>query len=465
MQLSPDNRSNNPLDLTEIRVRVSSFLSRKDHLSCIRVCRDWFHDFAPLVWHTIDFDKDATAFAKVTPDVLDKYGGFVSQTLNISALGHIQSLQHVKVNSITAMRIHHLGNCLYRPMLSDLLRRSYGSITSLTFWCHPPEPNTFEKQRRKAHHYMHVNDIFTPFPSSRGPRSNASLGTRLKSLSLTHICLTREGFSSLLQYSPLLDELTLERVTVVLHKPGIPLYTGSALRYLYADFAQVWCNDSLDPFAPCLLLHFPLLEKWHLTSLAQPNNRTIDLENLDFSSWCPLLKTVTFGSDVTEAISTLLLNNFKDLQSCTLSAKALAMSTALGLVSHLDSLTTVRFTGKAQNSASIQLLSVIVKLCRNLQVLSFESLVCDVEAVEKSRWGCKDLRELRVRFKGLDTPHDIDGCLGKLCAMRRTGGIVVTRPIEMGTISTQVFQHLFQFKKLRTVWLGTKDYYLPPSLD
>ncbi|KAG9061047.1 hypothetical protein KI688_007676 [Linnemannia hyalina] len=463
MQLSPDNRSNNPLDLTKIRVRVSSFLGREDHLSCIRVCRDWFHDFAPLAWHTVDFDKEAAAFKKVPPEVLNKYGGFVSQTLNISTLSHIQALQHVKVNSIVAMKIHFNGNCLYRSMLSDLLRRSHGSITSLTFWCHPPEPNTFEKQRSGAYHYIHVNDIFAPFPSSTDPRSNASLGTRLKSLSLTHICLTREGFSSILQYSPLLDELTLDRVMVMYHKPGIPLYTGSALRYLSADFAQVWCNDSLDPSAPCLLLHFPLLEKWHLTSLAQPNNRTIDLKNLDFSSWCPLLQTVTFGSDDTDAISALLLNNFKDLKSCTLSAKTLAMSTALGLVSHMDSLTTIRFTGEAQEATSMQLLSVTMKLCRNLQVLSFESLVCDVETVEKIRWGCKGLRELRVRFQGLDTPEDIDGCLKKLCVTTRSGGIGSTRHLDKDTISTRIVQHLLQFKQLRTVWLGTKDYDLHRS--
>ncbi|KAF9539444.1 hypothetical protein EC957_005403 [Mortierella hygrophila] len=463
MQLSPDNRSNNPLDLTKIRVRVSSFLGREDHLSCIRVCRDWFQDFAPLVWHTIDFQKHAAAFAKVTPEVLDKYGGFISQTLNISELGHIQALQHVKVNSIAATTIYLLGNGLYRSMLSDLLRRSHGSITSLTFWCSALQSRMF---RGDCYYYVDVSDIFAPFPSSTDPRSNASLGTRLKSLSLTHICLTREGFSSILQYSPLLDELTLERVTVTHHKPGIPLYTGSALRYLSANFAQVWCNDSVDPSEPCLLLHFPLLEKWHLTTLAQLCNRKIDLETLDFSSWCPLLKTITFGSDDTDAMSALLLNSFKDLQSCTLSAKTLAMSTALGLVSHLDSLTTIRITDEAQEATSMQMLSVIVKLCHNLQVLSFESLVCDVEAVEKIRWGCKDLIELRMRFKGLDKPQDIDGCLRKMCVMRRTGGIVVTRPMDMGTISVRVVQHLLQFKKLRTVWLGPKiTTSPPPSLD
>ncbi|OAQ21997.1 hypothetical protein K457DRAFT_143634 [Linnemannia elongata AG-77] len=460
--ISPPTKA---LDLPEIRARVASFLPRRDCLQCMRVSPAWFQDFAPLVWHTIDFDKDATAFAAVTPEILDKYGGFISQTLNISTFEHIQALQHVKVSSIASMKIQLPNNWLWRATLSDLLRRSQGSITSLNFWCLPPQPNTFVEQRNWAVHYMQVNDVFAPFPSSTDPRSNASLGNRLKSLSLTNICLTREGFSSLLQYSPLLDELTLERVMFIYHKPGIPLYTGSALRYLSADFAQVWCNDNLDLSAPCLLLHFPLLEKWHLTSMTRPSNRTIDLNNLDFSSWCPLLKTITFGSydTDTEAMSALLLSNFKDLESCTLPAKTLVMSTTLGLVSLVDSLTTIRITGDAQDATTTRFLSVIMKLCRNLQVLSFETLVYDVEAVEKSQWKCKDLRELRVRFKGLDTPQKIDGCIKKLCSSRRSGGIALTRRKDVDMISTRVVQHLLQFKKLRTLWLGTEGYYLPCS--
>ncbi|KAK3833158.1 MAG: hypothetical protein JOS17DRAFT_741693 [Linnemannia elongata] len=462
-QLVTTSSPNSPLDLPEIRVRVASFLLRKHCLPCMLVSRAWFQDFAPSVWHTIDFEKDATAIAATTPEVLDKYGCFVSQTLNISTLGHIQALQHVKVNSIAAMKIQLPGDWLWRAMLSDLIRRSNGSITSLHFWCQPPQPDTFEKQRNEARYYMHVNDIFAPFPSSTDTRLNASLGTRLRSLSLKLICLTREGFSSVLQYSPLLDDLTLERVMIMYHKPGIPLYTGSALRYLTADFAQVWCNDGLDSSAPCLFLQFPLLEKWHLTSLAQPSNRLIDLNNLEFSSWCPLLKTVTFGSHETEAMSTLLLNNFQDLKSCTLPAKALAMPTALGLVSHLDSLTTIRITGEAQDATSTQMLGVIVKLCRNLQVLSFESIVCDVETFKKFRWGSKDLGELRVRFKDLHTPQDIDGCIKQLCSSRRSGSIVATRSMDKNAIAARVAQHLFQFKKLTTVWLGSRDYYLPRS--
>ncbi|KAG0308619.1 hypothetical protein BGZ97_013317 [Linnemannia gamsii] len=310
MQPTPVCRPRNPLDLPEIRSQIALFLDRKNCLACMRVSRDWFHDFAPAVWHTVDFAKEATAFGKVTPGILDKYGGFIATALNLTTMGHVQSLQH--------------------------------------------------------------------------------------------------------------------------SKPGIALYTGSKLRHLSASFSQVFLHDEADAAAPCLLIHFPLLESWHLNSLTQPTNRRIDLGHLNFSSGCPLLKTLSFQSEEAEVMSTMLLGSFDRLTSCTLPAKSLIMSTTLGLISHLDSLVTITITGEINEAAQMQWVLLIFKLCRNLQVLSFESLVCDIESVENCWWGCPDLRELRVRFKGLDTPPDIEGCLKQ---------------------------------KLRTVWLGTKDYYLPPSSD
>ncbi|KAF9154793.1 hypothetical protein BG015_011975 [Linnemannia schmuckeri] len=463
MQPFASNTPKNPLNLSEIRVRVASFLDRKDCLSCMRVSQDWLHDFAPSVWHTIDFYKVNTSFLKISPEVLDKYGRFISKILNLSAIEHFQALQHFKVDSVRSMTILLPNNWIYREMLSDLLLRCRGFIYSLDIRSSPPSPDTLEEQRRWAVHYMHVNDLFANVPRSTDGISTANKGGCLTTLKLTRICVTREAFSSLLQYSPLLNELSLERVMVLFHKPGIPLYTGSMLRHLSADFAQVWSNDTLDPSAPCLLLHFPLLERWHMTSLTQPSYRTVDLNILDFSSWCPLLKAVTYGSNNTETLSALLLNAFKDLKSCSLSAKNLAMSTALGLISHLDSLTSLTVTDAILNAASMQWLFLILRLCRNLQILSIESIVCDLKTVEKSRWGCKGLRELRVRFKDLDTPQDIDGCFKQLCELRRFGnGPSLKWPNEMNSISTRVAHQLAQLKELRAVWLGTKDYYLPP---
>ncbi|KAF9099855.1 hypothetical protein BGX29_006906 [Mortierella sp. GBA35] len=339
MQLSLVSLPKNPLELPEIRTRVASFLDRKDCLSCICVSRDWFHDFVGSVWHTINFSHDKK-FLKVTSDALDKYGRFISNVVNIKTIENIQALQHGNVDIIKSMEISLLDNWLFREMLSDLIRRCQGSIRSLEIHSNPPNPNTLEEQRK---------------------------------------C----------------------RVMVLNHKPSVPLFTGSKLRYLYASFAQVWSHDTDDSSAPCLL-------------------------------------------------------------SVTFPAQNLAMSTVLGLIAHQETLTAIRIIGRVQDPSLMQWFYFLPRLCLNLEVLSIEQLVLDMDAVEKHRWSCEKLKELRARFEGLDMPQDIDGCLRNVCVRRHTSDTPLTVPgTSMETISSRVTHHLLQFRKLKTVWLGTKVHYLP----
>ncbi|KAK3830702.1 MAG: hypothetical protein J3R72DRAFT_495808 [Linnemannia gamsii] len=353
MKRTRKNRPSNPFDLPEIRVLVARHLTRSDCRSCMRVSRDWFHDFAPAVWHTIDFSKDATAFSKISLDVLGKYAGFISQAINISEVKHIQSLRHFKVDSIQTMKIRILSNCVYREVLSDLYLRCRRSIVSLDISTNPPFPNALMNQRMYNDHYIHVNDFFASFLPSPDGVVAASQSSHLRVLSLSFICVTREAFSSLLRFSPCLDELTLNQIIVMHHITSIPLYTESKVRHLHASFAQVFSNDTEDPTAPSLLHHFPLLEKWDITSLVLPIEHIIDVNKLDFSTWCPVLQTVTFASNNMELMSSLLLNSFTGLKYCTLSAQNLTKSTALGLIVHHETLISLTIKGEIQDHSSI----------------------------------------------------------------------------------------------------------------
>ncbi|KAG0313711.1 hypothetical protein BGZ97_009976 [Linnemannia gamsii] len=471
MQLPSNNPSTGPLDLPEIRSRIAYYLTRRDCLSCMRVSHDWFLDFVRPVWHTIDFSKDATAFSKVPLATLDNYGGFISEVLNITKLENVRTLQHAKVDSIKSMRILLSGSWLYRSMLSDLLRRSHSSITSLSVRCNPPEPNTFRAQENGAVHYMSVNDMFPPPPTLSDTTLTASKGHCLRTLSLAYVCLTWEGFSSMLQYAPALDELSLDHVLVIFYQPSIPLYTGSKLRFFSSSFAQAWGHDTLDPRAPHLLEHFPRLEEWHITALDRPGVRKPPFSYLvNFSACCPLLKTITFNSnndtsnnsDKTELISELLFVYFKDLESCKLSANNMALSTAFGLTGHQETITSIVITDKLQGTQSMPWLYLIPKLCKRLQVLSLESFVVDMESIENHPWGCMELKELRTRFKDLDTPQDIDSCLKEIYRGRRSSAAsILNLTNDKGAVLERVSGHLLQFKYLRTVWLGTEVKYLP----
>ncbi|KAG0213552.1 hypothetical protein BGX33_002836 [Mortierella sp. NVP41] len=160
-------------------------------------------------------------------------------------------------------------------------------------------------------------------------------------------------------------------------------------------------------------------------------------------------------------MSNLLLHSFTSLKTVSFSALNVAMSTSLGLIAHLETLTSITITDKIQDPSLMTWLHFVLKLCRNLEVLSIEFLVLDMDAVEKYQWSCENLKELRVQFKGLDTPQDIDECLKNVCVRRHTSDTPLTGPgTNMKTISSRVTHHLLQFRKLKTVWLGTKMHYL-----
>ncbi|KAG0274535.1 hypothetical protein BGZ95_009688 [Linnemannia exigua] len=328
MQLVPENRPSNLLDLPEIRVLVARYLARSDCRSCMRVCHDWFRDFAPALWHTIDFSKDATAFSSVSSDVLDKYAGFISQVINMSEVSHIKSLQHYKVDSIQTMKINLPNNWFYREMLSDLYLRCRGSIEDLDISTNPSDPNTLENQRKWA--------------SRR------------------------------------------------------------------ADLAPSHANN-------------------------------------------------------TELMSDLLFHSFTSLKSCTLYAQNFAMSTAFGLVIHQETLVSLTIKGEMKDNSSVKFLPLVVRLSRHLQFLSLESFVCDLEKVGRNLSESFGLQELRIRFKSLDAPQDIDRCIQQVCDWRRSGNIPSIPPQHDDSISTSCARVLILLKQLRTVWLGTKVYYLPPS--
>ncbi|KAF8938495.1 hypothetical protein BGZ47_008553 [Haplosporangium gracile] len=434
----------------------------------MRVSQDWFHDFVPSVWHTIDFDKDATAFSMVTPEILDKYGGFISEALNASSMEHLELLQHSKVDSLKTIKSRQAHSCIHRLMLADTIRRSQASLQSLEIQANPPNPDTPAEQRRLSQHYLLAMDaIPSPVPPSP-PGTGTGNGGGLRTLRLSYINITRETFSGVLQRCPGLQELNLHRVLFLNHKFSISLFTGSKLRHLVASLDQVWEVDPNDTSAPSLLAHFPFLEKWHMRSSTQATNSSLNVIRQEISRCCPFLKDILFGNDNCAISSYLLATTFKGLKSCTLPDLAISSSTVLGMVAHRKSLTSVSVintpdTDILHNASTLQWLYMIPKLCQHLQVLDLGSFDWEIDEVERNEWTCEGLQVLRVGFYGLETPQDIDGCLRKLCVTRRSGGNVVVRPLEMDTIATRVIQHLLQFKQLRTVWLGTKDYYLPPS--
>ncbi|KAK3833240.1 MAG: hypothetical protein J3R72DRAFT_514983 [Linnemannia gamsii] len=460
------------LEIPEICDLIASYLSRKDCLECIRVSRDWFQYFVRPIWKTIDFEKDAAAFSKVNSNVLTKYGGFISQAVNISVMDHLQTLQHSKVNSLKLIKAQVLNSCLYQQILSDTIRRSEGSLRSIKIFAESSDPDTLAEQRKHGKHFFNIADTISSPPKPSGE------GCGLTSLSLGRICVSRESFSSLMERCPSLQKLTLYQVSLFRHMPSLTLFAGSKLRYLFASFSQVWDLDPEDPSAPSLLVHFPLLEIWHVPSLTRSSNDSLAVMHQDISRYCPILKQIRFDEGDPATVSALLAKTFAGLELCVLSAQVLAVSTVLGLITHQNTLTSLyilKTYGPTNSDAAqedralkdpiVEWLYMIPRLCHRLQVLSLELFVCDINEIESHVWACADLRELRLRVKGLDSDQDIEMCLKQVRDRRRAYNLEVKKPQNSETIVTRVARHLLQFMHLKTVCLGTQVYNLPsPSL-
>ncbi|KAF8926042.1 hypothetical protein BGZ47_002935 [Haplosporangium gracile] len=63
----------NPLQIPEIRARISRLVSLKDAISCVRVSKAWSKDFASPIWCAVDFDIHDT-FKDLDSDIVAKHG-------------------------------------------------------------------------------------------------------------------------------------------------------------------------------------------------------------------------------------------------------------------------------------------------------------------------------------------------------------------------------------------------------
>ncbi|KAG0293933.1 hypothetical protein BGZ96_002047 [Linnemannia gamsii] len=340
----------NPLENPKIRTRIALFLSSKDCIACMQVSRDWFQDFVRPVWHTIKFPRDRK-FQTIDPKVLNNYGQFIKQVRNISLHDELKSLQHAKIDSLTAVSFVLEGDWHYRELVADLIRRC----------CSLPAM----------------------------PSTDVEYGLRLNYLSLSRSCITREGFSALLQCSPVLQILKLFQVVVLRYNASLNLFRKSSIIYLEAPLGEILMPDPQLPGSPSLLVHMPLLQEWTFTSLERPTTWTDDTLRKELSDNCRLLKSLRFDKTTTTTstgeIASLVLKCAQKLESCTFSAQDLNLAMAFACISHLDTLTSLTITVKkslVDISYAMEWVYYIPKLCSNLKVLSIQEVVLEMKEIE-----------------------------------------------------------------------------------
>ncbi|KAF8933150.1 hypothetical protein BGZ47_011014 [Haplosporangium gracile] len=443
------------LCLSEIRTHIAGFLAKKDCLSCMCVSRMWLMDFAGPIWHTINFDKDKS-FLEISPEVVFKYGHLIRDVVKLFKEDHVMALQNPNIASIKKLQFFVTENKLSLILFFDLIRYYRQSLTTLCISGELVRTATLDEQL-KTGIYLSLDTI--------------APGSGLTKLTLAGVCMTHRAFSSVLRYCLSLESLTLLNVIFLTYNPMMERFRHTGLKSLVAPRQQVWSNgEGLLPGALSLLIHFPALETWIIFDSPVESLEVLKKLKAELVTNCPRLKRVQFSSTEQNRITSYLDNGFYGLESVTFGYVTFNQAVLLGLLEHQATLTSIILTPSAAKIepstpdeivTSKKMIGLILKSCQHLCVLSVEGHQMDVSFFEDERIACMNLQELRVRFCGLGTTVLVDECLETLARRKISAESVGVHDRGGVSVGDRVCCQLMRFKKLKIVWLGTKDYYLP----
>ncbi|KAG0001637.1 hypothetical protein BGZ65_003310 [Modicella reniformis] len=461
--------SRNPLDLSEIRKRLSLFLTSKDALACARVCRTWSKDFLSAIWHTIE-DSSQTKLAALDPSIIAKHGHHIRVLKSLPPQGKLlDMLQDTSVSNLKSLSIVTTPTQVLLAHYYDIIRRNVGSLkmVNLSF----PRPNG-------------VGVYFVT--ESLSPQTHTGDTSKLSYLKLQGLQMTRTAFSMLLQSCPVLEHIDM--YDTVLHSAiNMDKYQHPRLSKLTAPIEQVFSPDPAMTTAPSLLIHFPNLSQWETWQISQTLNIDIDMINKEITR-CLSNFTVIHTRPGGLSLANMLIYGFKGLTEICVPHKHLSPEFIIATLNHQETLTTFMTTPPSSDTffqpnsnqqipavedfltSSGWMLHFIPRECSRLKKISLPTHGIRMDDVDKIGWMCNDLEILHIRVKGLDTEEQINVTLkmwlkAKNSARRNSKPDLSAydlyyhsqeRDERYVSIEARVARHLLKFEKLHTVWLGTK---------
>ncbi|KAI7827447.1 hypothetical protein BC939DRAFT_445274 [Gamsiella multidivaricata] len=465
----------NPLHIPEIRSRISRLVSVKDAISCVRVSKDWSNDFVFPIWYAIDF-KVHNTFEQLSADIVAKHGHHIRIVEDLKTQLQLNALLSPSIKNIRVLRITCASSARFRTLCMDLISRNNSNLRKLSLGI-----DVNANQRDLSFRMIFVDALV--------PHSSVS---RLSSVRLHGICLSRNSFASLLRGCPLLTRVDLQQDVALLSGSSIDTFQHTRVATLTAPISQVFKPDpESEPSPPgsSLLAHFPNLTYWHVynqvTTLVVPIKRI----KAEVRMCCP--KVTQIGTWVTPSpvLYDLVANVFRNLVSVTFAYKELSTDVIIALTFHNATLLDISTFWDVHEchterdhfpreddyfQSRGRALQLLPRSCLNLQILGLERHEMDMDHVEESEWACKRLQELRVRIRELDTKEKVKRALqlwkegrkkNETDVMDEERKKVVDESNESHvkkedtSIEARVAKHLLTFDKLKAVWLGTRTCY------
>ncbi|KAG0000944.1 hypothetical protein BGZ79_005291 [Entomortierella chlamydospora] len=456
-----------PLDISEIRLIIATYLSPSDAIACSVVCKDWNEDFISNVWHSVDF-KVHGMFKSLDRKIIAKYGKHIRVVASLDQMPELTALQDRSICNLKSISVA-LPSSEFRLYLTDLIRRNSNTITSLVLTSAPVHlslrmmiPMDFES----------VDALVPNTPPNK---------SRLTSVTLKNLRMTRDSLSTLLFTCPALNDISISGC-VFLKCRNSGFSQNLHVTKICASIDQI-----LDPHpghrTVSLLVHFPNLKVWANLDCDSLDETTAKSFRKELMRYCSDVVAVECYASSSTVVENLLSTLTQPLEKIRFSYDAISPGVIRSILFHSSTLLSIEANNSTienwdydadrafsatdyfSKSGFGWIMQTIPMTCSRLEVIILPSYKMDMDIVERMSWTCMDLRVLKIRVQDLGTKKLIRAVAKKWQlgqkAQRQQIPFDVAADIkkeEMDSINNRVLRHLLQFKKLTTVWLGYKTW-------
>ncbi|KAG0024287.1 hypothetical protein BGZ80_004527 [Entomortierella chlamydospora] len=344
------------LNIPEIRNRVSRFVTVKDAISCVRVCKTWSNTFVYPIWYSVDF-KMHTTFEDLAADVVCKHGHYIRVINNILTLSQLNILLQPSIKNVRNLTIICKTAVRFRILFMDFIRNNSSNLQELDLTMDIPQNSQTLVSGPFLDEFQHTGVVKLVAPIEQIFMSDPnSVASAFRSSLLVH-------FPNLLHW-------------------------------------QVYCLEGV--------LTVPVDRLKAETNVCCPKLTCIDTRRTSRQILYDFIVSVFQNME-------LITFAYNEISSDIILALLLHKTTITQVRAYRSSRTLLErddlYYERDHFQELARALQLIPRSCPKLEVLEFEVHVMDMDHVEESLWICSELKVLRARIKGLDTAEKIGRAL------------------------------------------------------
>ncbi|KAI1308394.1 hypothetical protein EDD11_004323 [Mortierella claussenii] len=461
------------IDMPEIRALLTETLDTTSMVACSQVSKAWHQEFTPHVWHTVDLMTQPD-FKNLEQEIISKNGHHIRILRCIKRRSEMDMFLDPSVKNLEGFTVRLKIKRGYQRGAIDIIRRNMQTLIQLDFFVESAFDGyaDFEAMHGLP---VEIGGMAEAWRKTAALGRNVFEMPNLTELAIQRLQMSRTVFSMLIRGCPQLEDVHIRYCRIYSEDEvakrvktgkaevdetgdtkvdvGVATTEGESetksgskgkegeypeLIYQHAGAANLWASveqvfnpEVLDepPFGSSLLVHFPNLKSWQVWSskntLGDPTPQAIKAEVL---KRCPQMDDYSTDDPATSIVQELFVNGSHNLKTAYFQYRTLHPSVTLGILIHkatLKSLGTycpeeAEWSYHANQIFDVDdsyvdgwMIPLMMSQCPNLTSVRFPSHEMDMDVIDQLPWVCKDLAELRIRVKGVDTKELIMSAVSK----------------------------------------------------